>query len=294
MTTPLIPGKIFFFQTCSEHEKSFVAATVTSGAVTGGGTINWPCAGFACSPNGGSIILEKRLFPPTPTENTGTADDNHGGRNEGVVQIQGSIGLQIKFDEAATGGVDINIIVYGSVSLDVFAGVAHASGTISGTIKLYGFTLVPSFGWKGISFTIEVRVTVRIGPAEFQVACSLSIGGSWKVSIQLGHFFGIGNCFQKEWFRRRHFCRDYPRRRNHLMNQWCWGPETWGTCGEYGDAPYPGCRKGDALGLNPMCLNDGLPRRRRRRRFLIGQGKRGTHPGAALSAPRPRPKKKRR
>jgi len=260
LTNPLLPGGIFFFQKCYEANKSFVAATVSARVITGGGRLEWPCAGFACDPSGGTIMFERALFP-TKTKNTAVADDNHGAKRIGPVKIGGHIGVMIGIAKDSS-GVKVAITVYGRASLDVFEGAVHASGTISGIITFYGFRLVPSFGWDKVTFGVEVRVTVRIQYAEFHVACSLESGGSWTVSIELGHFFGIGNCFQKEWIRRRHWCNSYPRRRNHHMGQWCWGPSWWRTCGEYGSAPYPGCR----YSLHPMCLNDSRRRRRRRTR----------------------------
>jgi len=178
--------------------------------------------------------------------------------------MSGQIGLMISIARARAsgGGADISITIYGSVSVDVFSGLVNARGTISGILTFYNFKLSPTFGWSRVTFGIEIRVSVRISVAEFHVACTMQTDGGWTVDITLGHFFGLGNCFQNNWFRRRHWCEHYPRRRNSLMDQWCWGPGWWCTCGEFGSTPYPGCRSG----FNPLCLNDIRRRRRRRTR----------------------------
>jgi len=73
----------------------------------------------------------------------------------------------------------------------------------------------------------------------------------------------VASCWQPhvKWFRRRHYCNDYPRRRNCPMDQWCWGIGTWSTCGKntHGATPFPQCR---LWGMNPLCFNE--PDRRRR------------------------------
>ena len=161
------------------------------------------------------------------------------------------------------GGAQIAITAYGSLSLDVFDGLVSAKGTLSGILTLYNFKVDP-FGWSSVTIGIEIRVSVRIGVAEFHVAVTATNGGGWSVSFTIGNFFGIGNCFQSNWIRRRHWCDSYPRRRNNYMNQWCWGGvsgESWRTCGQFGSTPFGGCK---LYAWHPMCLNDGSRRRRRR------------------------------
>jgi len=68
----------------------------------------------------------------------------------------------------------------------------------------------------------------------------------------------IADCFPNNWIRRRHWCNDYPRRRNLPMNEWCWGNAWKGNCGGYsengfGDTPAGHCR---LMGIHPMCLSD--------------------------------------
>ena len=120
-------------------------------------------------------MIEKQLWKTT--RNNGTADDNHGAKRIGPVKIGGHISLMITIAKESS-GVKVAISLGGRVSLDVFEGAAHASGSITGTITFYGFKVYPCFGWSRVTLGVEVRVTVRIGYAEFHVACSLEYGGS--------------------------------------------------------------------------------------------------------------------
>ena len=161
LTSPILPGKMFFFQKCSQSGYSFLAATVTGkNGVTGGGRLDFPCASFACAPSGGTITLEYQLFPPVKSKNKGKADDDHGEKNEGLVALSGQIGLMIAIAraKAAGGGADIAITIYGSVTVDVFSGLVSARGTISGILTFYNFKLSPTFGWSRVTFGIEIRV----------------------------------------------------------------------------------------------------------------------------------------
>jgi len=259
-----MPGKLFSFQKCNQDGYSFLAASVAMGSkITGGGRLDFPCSNFLCAPTGGTITIEYEFYPPVSSDPS-KSDDGRGEKHTGVLKMKGQIGCMVAIAKAKDdgGGAQVSVTAYGSVSLDVFDGLVSARGTISGILTFYNFKVNP-FDWSRVTIGIEIRVSVRIGYAEFHVAVTATNGGGWSVSFKIGNFFGIGNCFQSNWIRRRHWCDSYPRRRNSPMNQWCWGKSAWSTCGQYGSTPFPGCR---LYTWHPMCLND-FRRRRRRRRY---------------------------
>jgi len=191
MMHPVIKGSPFMWQQCSQDKYSFMAASMTKGegvgAITGGGRLDWPCAGFACSPSGGTIWIEKQFFKKT--KNDGTADDNHGAKSMGPVEFGGHMGMMVSLMvNIDTKAVDITVTVSGRLSMDIFQGLVHASGTLSGMIKFYKFKICPTFGWEKVTLSVELRASVRIGVAEFNVACQWESDGGWKVSISLGFF----------------------------------------------------------------------------------------------------------
>lgn len=267
LTQPIMPGKMFSFQMCTQHGYSFLAGSASGKTgLTVGGRLDFPCASFSCAPTGGTINIEYQIWPKVKSENSGDADDDHGEKNSGFVDLSGHVGIMVSIAGGqVAGGANIAITIYGSAQISVFEGLASGRGTISGILTFYNFKLSINpfhMEWSKVDFKIEIRISVRIGYAEFQFALDMLVGGGWHVSISLGNFFGIGDCYQNSWVRRRHWCEHHPRRRNSVMNQYCWGPGSWNTCGEFGSVPYPGCR---LLGVNPMCLNDNRRRRRRRR-----------------------------
>ena len=56
-----------------------------------------------------------------------------------------------------------------------------------------------------------------------------------------------------DFTRRRTYCSDYPRRRNAHVDEWCWGPGLWLTCGDLGVRPFTSCKKSG--NQNPLCFN---------------------------------------
>jgi len=138
-------------------------------------------------------MIEYQLFPPIKSANAATADDDHGEKNEGFVDVSGAIGCMISIAKAAAtgGGADITISVYGSVILSVFNGIVNARGTISGMISLYNLKFSPSFGWSKAALTVEIRVSVRIAVCEFHISVTLSTDGGWKVSISKEAFSAL-------------------------------------------------------------------------------------------------------
>jgi len=264
--TPKLPGKIFSFEACPLSAiKSWISASASGATVSVTGQLNFPCGWFACAPTSGSITIEKTLGGAR-SKNKAKVDNDHGDSKEGVFTMDGVIGASVTIAKAnaSGGGADITVSVYGAVEVTALKDLINARGSISGMIKFYNLRFSP-LGWSSIGLRVEVKLTVRVFFATFSVAVALSTDGGWTVTVKLGDFFGVGNCYQKNWMRRRHWCDSYPRRRNHLMNQWCWGKTAWNTCGKntHGSTPYPGCR---LLGLHPMCYNDQRRRRRTRRR----------------------------
>jgi len=178
-----------------------------------------------------------------------------GEQHDGFLVMTGQIGCMVSIlkPEDAGGGAQIAITAYGSVSLNFFGGLANVGGTISGILTFYNFKVKP-FSWSKVTIGIEIRMSVRIGFAEFHVAVVATSDGSWGVLFEVGPYFGFGNCYQSHWIRRRHWCNSYPRRRHSKMSQWCWGGmsgQVWNTCGQFGSTPFPECRLG---GWHPMCL----------------------------------------
>jgi len=119
---------------------------------------------------------------------------------------------------------------------------------------------------KAIEKIGEVVVYVAKAVGQAVVAGAQAVGQAVVAGAQ-AVAQAVNNCFQpyELWFRRRHWCDSYPRRRNAPMNMYCWGKGSWRTCGKntHGETPFPGCR----LWLHhPMCWNDFRRRRRTRRR----------------------------
>jgi len=204
-------------------------------------------------------MIEYEFFPPAESDKC-KSDDGRGEQHEGIFTMSGLIGCMVSIaaPEDAGGGAQIAITAYGSVSLNVFGGLVNARGTISGILTFYNFKVnrLRGFSTSKVTIGIEIRVSVRIAYAEFHVAVLATNGGGWSVSFKIGNYFGFGNCYQSNWIRRRHWCDSYPRRRNNMMYQWCWGGisgQSWNTCGQFGSTPFPLCRLG---GFHPMCLNN--------------------------------------
>jgi len=233
----------FNFKFCNEQGESFMELTgdVYPPQFTIGGRINFPCEVLACSPSGGTIILEKQMA--MFSKNKAAADDNRGEHKESLVNIDGRWGLMLKIvgsdDNGGNApppengyGVDVGIYPYGTMSIKADVFKLQISVQVIGSFIIKGLRFGP-FQWDDVVVAIEIRFIFRILMAEFQFVVSMDLSWQWKLQVWLLDFFGVGNCFQDGWIRRRQWCDHYPRRRMpNKMDQWCWGKAHYAWCGD--------------------------------------------------------------